>query len=216
VDNHHSLTVRARRRMQLSKLDMSYDRVVSEITDSPIATAEAILSLPVQNQSPKLRSACAGVLIEAISMLAGLKDQRVRKMKWLFHRLCDRELTPVPYPFVSLGPPSYEDEVVELLKDARTLMPYLRHPESTILAKRCLDLIKKAWSGTPREFVRLQKQLIKIIQLYEPSYDPCPEPNFFAQFVEHKDIVQYVHDANKAARYQRALDLFNKPPEGNA
>lgn len=216
MDNDHSLTARARRRMHLSKLDMHYDRVMDEITESPIATAEAILNLPIQMQSAKLRSACAGVLIDTISTLAGVKDQRVRKMKWLFSRLCSAKLPPVPYPFVSLGPPSYEDEVIEVLKDARALMPYLRHPESTILAKRCIDLIKKTWSGTPREFVHMRKQLIESIKLYEPDYDPTPESNFFAQFVEHQNIFEKLEEMKKAERYQRALDLFNRPPEGRA
>lgn len=40
MDNDQSLIVRARRPGRLAKLDMNYERVIVDIANSPIATAE--------------------------------------------------------------------------------------------------------------------------------------------------------------------------------
>jgi hypothetical protein len=202
--------------MQLSKEDTYYEKIVTDITKSPIATAETILSLPVQIQSPKVRSAAAHLLVDAISSLAGIKDQRVRKMKWLFSRLCSRRLPPIPYPFTPLPPKNVAEELEDVIADALIMMPYLKHPDCTELATRCLMLMDRFFAGTPAHLIKSKRTFVDIIKLYVPGYDPTPEPSLFAQFRERKDIVQQLTEINAEARYQRALKLFNKPPEGNA
>jgi hypothetical protein len=157
MDNSKNLAMRSRRRMMLSKLDAHYHDAVERFTAAPIGTAEAILSLPPSRQSPKVRSAAAGQLIDAISAMAGIKDESVRKMKWLFSRLCHHRLPPIPYPFTSLGPPTYEDEVVSIVEEAFDMLYRLRPEEARELSHRCLVLIEKSFGGFPASLDRYVK-----------------------------------------------------------
>ena len=137
----------------------------------------------------------------AISSLAGIRDQSIRKMKWLFSRLCSPKLPPIPYPFTPLPEQHAGEEVEDLISDALVMMPYLRHPDCTELAYRCLMLLHKVYPHTPQRLLRTKEQLISIVKLYVPGFDPTPEPNLHAQFIEHKSLIeQLTPDAE--ARYR--------------
>jgi hypothetical protein len=144
MSSNSQIPARLKRRRQLEKqmeeLDLSFPNKIKRIVSCPIATAEAVLSLPPPGPSPILCGTCAKRLSKAIASVPGYRNVPTRTMRGLIKKLNRR----VSYPYAELPPKTYDEELVELVDDMiRKIFPHLRHHECTPIARRLLALITK-------------------------------------------------------------------------
>jgi hypothetical protein len=208
----NSQAARLKRRRQLERemqeRDLHFPSKIKRIIDSPIATAEGILSLPYGRVSPIVRGTAAKQLKNAIASVSGYRNMPIYRMNKLIKLLNDRG---VPYPHANLPPKSHDEEVLEVVDDIlRQQFPYLRHDDCTPIARRLLALIHKTFTIMPPE---ARKQIEKLAK-FVPEYKP--EPNFTAQFEEHLSLGEQLDRMDKHFRYQQAVQLFNAKPAGHA
>ena len=90
----NSQAARLKRRRQLERemqeRDLHFPSKIKRIIDSPIATAEGILSLPYGRISPIVRGTAAKQLKNAIALVSGYRNMPIYRMNKLIKLLNDR------------------------------------------------------------------------------------------------------------------------------
>jgi hypothetical protein len=143
---------------------MPHDEL-ERIFSGPIGTAEGILADPPFDASNKLRGTLAKQLQEAIASLAGYRNAPVRTMRTLISRIC---LPGKVYPWVALGPKSYDEEILDLVDDALRLLPTRTEPEAATFARRLLRLIRREFEWAS-DSPRIRKRIAALSE-YDPVY----------------------------------------------
>lgn len=200
--NSHILRARSQRRMQLETMD---HRKINAICDTPIATAEAILSLP--SPSPTLRGTCAKQLSEAMASLSGFKGAPTRKMKSLVTKLCPPGRT---IPYATLPPMAPGEELIELARDVVKAMPHLRGHQAKAISSKLLRLLDQFFPTVPAEIRKVHQTLQKFVPDYVPS------PDFLAQFQDRRTLSEQLAAIDREYLYRQAVALFDAKPAGHA
>ena len=212
--SNNNFLARARRRKELARMDKlsPYDQIselnyIDAIVDPAISTAEAVLALPPPNPSLIIRGTTAKYLQTAISKLAGYRKAPIRKMKALLHQLCKSN---TPFPFAPLPPKGIGEEVSDLVLEAHKLEAQLRHPESTELARKALDLLEKTFPITPRPLKRAKNAYIYIQMVNDPTFKPP------AEAISQKELAIKLGLYVPPSLFEQMQGFIDMPPAGHA